>query len=544
MRHNYFFKNRWPMGKDIDIVDAMGSDAERIAELVPVEYISNFSNILKCRLIDDILPPELRVVINMRRCGINVTTRDINMRLFIEISICYQEVMRFFNELYESLSSGSRSFTTHLTTIDKMLVQKLLFMKVDRKYEVLKDPSIANHVIDRILDIDIMINNIDVLYEHDAIDLFKRVPHMSLCNETHLISVAWLVNKGHKYLQPLLSDMLSQVGIYDPTGNPSNYVLTSLRSYPKYILENETIRKPLLPFSLHYSGNGGIGKLRFPDYDIIKEVKVILPYIDHTDHVRLREFFVTGINVWFIPTSEFMKECNFTETTLTMEETNETYIIGYGNRDRNSLYSLNEIKGAIDIEQCKWLLPGFKEKPTYDDIMGLYTIMKRLNRTDIIDKMNTYVQSLDDDFKPNSNAPYKEFLISIIEMGLFARRWKGRGYLFPYNRGMAENVDINPEHNIAPLVVKCSKIIQSWNEKPSFRKYNDGGVTNIDFMDYYNQVITGNECIRVASTAFIATGAHYLKSIYNEVYTDPITNEKLDINKLETIRLTAPEERR
>jgi hypothetical protein len=519
------FSNRWR--SNYDIVDAMGPLAQDIAEMVPDKYIDNFTpivNNLSC-----IESRKYRVAIMLYRCGI---------RTNINLITYNSDFITYLDALYNAIESKSK---------DPLIVPEqydALASMLLPSNSVLKDPKCVYHTLQYYHKIDEYLKVIRSLPDY-MVDIMKylliRGKDWNVADNYFYLIVAMVASNRYPIFKQTLRDIMSQIGIYTMR-DPIEYISKELYTYPSNATKYLSINPPALWFEFPIRPTLKCSMWINTDLALIRKTGVILAYNNHIQHLEAYKSFTSGSKVWFMPTVEFLKLKNFTETTMSMEDVKDCIIIGYGSNESYCLYSTYEIEHAIRLEEpIEWQLPGLPNKPTEDSIQPLLTILEQIGMQNIIARIHRYCDLISDEGYYNREQPYLEFFKIIVEIGLFARRWESYKHPFPYSKKYANNNKVNPETMILPLIHKCNTIMQKWQETPQFNIYNnDDEVISNKFLDLVKVVFAGNECIRVSSYKFIATGLHYLNSIYGKKFHHPETGEALDLTKLEPISFIEP----
>jgi len=530
-----YFSNRWKYNKVYDIFEAIGPLAQRIAEITPDIYIGDFTpivNNLGC-----MRSSKASLVVMFYRCGIHVNLSELDNLLFAT------GILPYLDDLYLALELGTTDALT-LPASGKEALCNIILSKLDPKYAELRECGV--HILQYMHKLDEYMAVIDQLPEYMRDIMKYLIPKGKTWNvaDNHFYLVSLMVaSEHHPSFKQILRDVMTQMGIYT-LGDATKYVLNAIGTYPDNITRYLTIKAPALWFKFPTKA-ALINKIWInTDLELIRKSKVILPYTDHNQHLDMFKSFMNNTKLWFVPTSEFMIQKNFTETTMSMEEVKDSYIIGYGTSSNYKLYSTYEISGAIRLEEpIEWQLPGFVTRPTERDVYPLLTILEIIEQTDILTKIRKYFELTTNAGSYNPKEPYLEFFKAIVELGLFARRWKNYDAPFPYTHTDAENKQVNPAIAMTPLIHKCRTIMKQWKDPVRFNMYNRiDEVIGTDFISYAIKVFNNDECIRTASIKFIATGLYYLKTIYKTTYYHPKTLEPLSLDKLQGINLNAPEE--
>lgn len=235
------------------------------------------------------------------------------------------------------------------------------------------------------------------------------------------------------------------------------------------------------------------------------------------------------------------------ETCINMDiidsNTEDLYIIG---SDISKLYTLDELIQSCENDMKFGNYPICKELAE-----DLLYFMKYHDEDDMCDIIIKYLRDSMDPIvsmrrEVEKDILFKKFLTYIVEVGLYARRWRGHGKPYPY-----KTIDTDYTGNslyetrMNSLNVKIMNIVNS----TEFSWYRDNivlhkayGSMKKKFIPYYIAMIDGKECIRLMSEALIHTGCYYLHVIYGCKYQDNVGNI-LDINLLEFMNPISPEER-
>lgn len=146
-------------------------------------------------------------------------------------------------------------------------------------------------------------------------------------------------------------------------------------------------------------------------------------------------------------------------------------------------------------------------------------------------------------------ATLKTILTDLFELGQRQRRWRGPGHPYVYStesgagRGEGDQTSgfgedgtrfFDPELDVTPYIASLvGKITELEDAKsPAYDLLSDLKIHDVGRMGepysertytlipYLNEVTTGEECIRMASSRFIVTGSFYLKLLFNEEIPD------------------------
>lgn len=528
MKHNYF-GDHWKVHQCLDIFDAVGEYALEIFDHIDDKYISNFPPILEER---NDLSNSCIARIMIKRLGIKGEVRSFNPNT-IDIEYLDMLYLRLVGLNNDKLPKASVELAS------------VILKDLNSKYRILSDASISPYVLEHIDQIDQWLEAIDILEVYSAEDALKCLLQSSLRvwnqedNYFYLVIIAQIA-KRYPNLRCEVERLMNEIGIYT-IGDPISYILGNISSYPHEMTHILSIDRPKLWFDFPILSSPKIkSTFRSTDHEIIRSTRVILPYRNYKEHINFYRRWKNKETMWYIPTSQYLAEHNFTETTMTMEDVNEdVFIIGYG----DSFYSLTEISESIRLnDPIRWDLPNFPSKPTKGDYKDLLTILELTKTHSISSKIQEYEELHMDNLVYDQNKPFLAFFILLVELGLFARRWEGYDKPFPYDSRSADRIDVNPEDDMLPRIVKIRNIIEKWDEDIDFKVYSNGNVTGKSLKKYLNEIIQGEECIRMASTKLINTGIHYLNTLYQTNYKNPLTGEVLEVKKLEPILLNSPEE--
>lgn len=232
----------------------------------------------------------------------------------------------------------------------------------------------------------------------------------------------------------------------------------------------------------------------------------------------------------------------------TINSTDRIYGIG------QHFYILDDLVEAIRIENgiVRICIPPLPSRPSIEHIEELIAIMQHCNEEEVVGLLKLFIeQSQDplvidrsliiDSLKPK----FKTFLINLIYMGLYARRWRGEGHPIPYTRSSTDAKVRTYENRIQKLIVANTAIMESkgfsdiseYIYPHDFNKKRTHGL----FIPSYMEMCLGTKCIREMSESLIGTGSHYLRELYNETLL--INGEPLELHRFEFMNPIAPEER-
>ena len=528
-----YFSDRWGL-TSLDIYDALGDLAIEIGPSVEPKYITSFNSILNDDAFMSInIGYRLRVL--FKRCGINATGPDV-----IPLLGEWRIVTEYLELLYISITLSSNGIIRIPNSIVDTM-HRILTKSLPSKYNVLKDSKMSKYIVNNIIHMNAILGYVDLLHPHglDGVCLYFIHNGIVKINAFYLYVIAYKVSNGSKHMEPYLINFMHSVGIYDPTNDPSRYILDNLHTYPKSITHALSDNIPALWFEFPLKSIENEQPMTMTDVYFIQRSGVILPYKNYTDHYNMYNSYMDGTDSWFVPTADILRRKQFTETSMSMEDIEDTYIVGYGHRNNEHFYSTYEIRESISIEDnIKWNLPNFTKHPLEKDVRSLLIILSRIGDTRTCNKINEYFSIVNEDEVIDTSKPYKHFLELVVELGLYARRWKGKGNPFPYSKKDSNDLNVNPAIGMTVIISKINAIVKSWDNKPILKTYIKSEIMGNNLIEYIDRVAKGNQCVRIASDLFIHTGQYHLRKLYDASYPD------LDMSMIENISYMAPEEQR
>ena len=285
------------------------------------------------------------------------------------------------------------------------------------------------------------------------------------------------------------------------------------------------------------------------DKAIMDEFGVIIPYSSRQDLFRKYEQYEKGelhFYTYLDPSKFVGLDSPISYTTITKHD----QVFGIGQH----FYLLDDLVEAIHEEHgiVRICIPPLPSRPSINLAEELVTIMKQNEQDATVELLNLFIEQSQDPLVVEPSLiskvlkpKLKDFLINIMHMGLYARRWKGEGHAIPYKKSSTDLKTRLHEIRIQKLVAKNSEIIGSngfsdvaeYLYPHNFAKKRVHGL----FIPMYTDMCSGNKCIREMAEILIGTGSHYLKELYDE--TLHINAEPLELHRFEFMNPIAPEER-
>jgi len=409
----------------------------------------------------------------------------------------------------------------------------------------------------RIKDLDDMANRYLMLSTHKYSNLLSDLYDVDGDND------AW-INVSRSLPHPMeniiinldvfpLGDIINSFGILVPllqSDNQQRYVHDNIVAYNQFIVGRTNGIVPRHPIeALIYMQRRQLVEYfnQLTDKEIFNTMGVYIPY-------RSRRSLIDAI-VNSISQNRFMypllrtKTRSINDTTLMATEIVDidTFMVCYGTPLKYHTYEIIELLNAFHRSNDGNAI-GFRrpENPkTYfneEDINGLLELLKCFHRTqeitDLIGRIEeglidakeaitfdiTARMQLDTFDKPNREL-IREYLHSIFITGMYMRRWQGPGHPYPLasaDTRTKKEPDIEVSDGLnrgKSLLDRMSKPARSFCFKLKICQYGKGGSIEHgteEFKGEWDNVWSGTQCIRMASTKFIGTAYHFLRALYKE----------------------------
>jgi len=236
------------------------------------------------------------------------------------------------------------------------------------------------------------------------------------------------------------------------------------------------------------------------------------------------------------------------ETTSGTSISDESvFMFGFGNALRYYTYEIADLLGSFYTDSVTGVTAFRRpENPqlifTVDSMEDLTSFLELIHNTPGIETLQRRIETIyniaeDEDqyladitvelpvMTAEQRSLVRDFLREIFYTGMYMRRWKGPNHPFPLVESDTR-CEIDPE----PIVQQHLTIARALLDRmlPNVRsyvlnlhaiQYTHGGVIAIEkqaFLEEWQEVIAGRQCIRMASTRFVGTGYYYLQKLFQE----------------------------
>lgn len=284
------------------------------------------------------------------------------------------------------------------------------------------------------------------------------------------------------------------------------------------------------------------------DKEISEEFGVLIPHLSREDLIKKYESYEKGDMHFYryINTSRFVGM----ESPISYEIITENdYVYGVGHHYyllQDLVESVYDDNGIVRIN-----IPPLPARPSISLAIELTAIMEANEELETVSLLERFIKQSEDPLSidkslvtPELHESFREFLVNIIYMGLYARRWRGDGKPIPYSKEATDTKTRLHELRIQKLIAKNSEFLSKENGAVTkyMYPYNFSDTrSHGTFMPMYHEMCSGNKCIREMAEMLIGTGYHYLKNVYDEIIT--INGEPLELRRFEFMNPIAPEER-
>lgn len=344
--------------------------------------------------------------------------------------------------------------------------------------------------------------------------------------------------------------IISTFGMAVPLSHANNldrYIRANIVSYSKILTRGVMDPIPLdvtIYMSAHDLGEY-VGKLT--DNEIFTNIGVYVPYNSRTELVMNTINSLTHQRFMY-PSVRALTRSHNKETVMGTDITDvNTFMVCYGTALKYHTYELGELVAAFyRDDHTRAMEFRHPENPmmkfTTNDVEGLMQLLRCFTPTDeIIALLNRIDEGIidarekiefDDTARRQLNGFSKpiqelirEYLRQIFHIGMYMRRWAGPGHPFPLTEEATKAKELPDERVTHQLGIGIELLKQMGDLAKNFClslkicQYNRTGTIEhgaATFNHEWNQVVKGEQCIRMASTKFIGTGFHYLRALYRE----------------------------
>ena len=407
----------------------------------------------------------------------------------------------------------------------------------------------TNHIHHNI--IAIISRRYNLLWQHKYAKLFDQLYQVNnndkikikvACNYPHPLET--IILNLDSYPSSYVLDMLD---IIIPKNKLSNqYIRDNITSYAKILKRGhiETISLDVMKFM---DGRDIVDYLtKLTDKEIFTDIGVWIPYANRNELViNIANCIVNQQFMFPLMRSDKYSINKITVVGLNSIHNEDIFMICYGDPSRYIIYELYDLIESFKRNGniIEFTRPESKDKKfTLHDIEGLKNLLKCFSLTaDIKDLLSIIAKGFADlerdiDYDKEARQQLgrfddieqnliKEYLYQIFYIGMYMRHWVGPGYPYPLREEDTHN-DNNIEVKISVHVGEALELLNKMSKqgiKFCFNlrvcQYNSNGTIDYEyehFGDEWNLVIKGVNCIRIASSKFVGTGYHYLRSLFME----------------------------
>lgn len=487
----------------------------------------------KVRELGDRILDELYEENDIIACETGIILLGCCIPLGCDIIDLYHDIYHLYKSLNGSIDSWEPKNT--LQVILQSCTGYLLYSHIEY-FSYVYDYRFIKYVINLVMKLDCTINDLRLV-------VMRR--SLQQVNETYttctINALGWLDNESYWFLKRNthigLTDAIKSLGCLIPYGmRYDDYIHVSYMS--SMIHE----RSPIEPFLENQPTTTGTAIIEFTmkDTEILNKYGMLPRYSSKNELIELlREIKYNRMYEIHIKDKYYGRE-----TSINMDiidsNTRELFMID------NNLYTLDELVQVCENDMKFDKYPICKELAE-----DLLYFMDHYGEIDVCNIISKYIDDCRDiivSMKKNvmNDMMFKKFLIYIIEVGLYARRWRGHGHPYPYKSNDTDNIGNKLFiSRMNSLNIKIMNIVNSeefvWY-RDHIMLHKSSGSMRKRFIPYYIAMIDGKECIRLMSESLIYTGCYYLQVIYDCKYQDNVGNI-LDTNLLEFMNPISPEER-
>ena len=346
------------------------------------------------------------------------------------------------------------------------------------------------------------------------------------------------------------SDLVRNFGMAVPLshdGNFRRYIENNIVSYSKILIRGNMDPIPLevmifmQPRDLH----DYVSKLT--DNEIFNGTQIYVSY-NSRDELVANTISAIARPRFLYPVLRYATRAHNQVTIMGTEITDvNTFMVGFGTALKYYIYELGELTAAFyradETGAMEFRRPeNPRMKFTTADIEGLMVLLRCFSPTNeittLLERINEGLIDArekithDDTARAQLNAfgkptkdLIKQYLYQVFYTGMYMRRWLGPGHPFPLKEDQTKAIK-DPEDKVTHELRIIGDILEQMSaDARNFCmtlkqcQYNkDGSIEHgtAIFNTELDNVVKGFQCIRMASTRFIGTGLHYLRSLFRE----------------------------
>lgn len=287
---------------------------------------------------------------------------------------------------------------------------------------------------------------------------------------------------------------------------------------------------------------------RLPDSNIIQKCKVYFAYRSRQDILTAYNFLHTNTGrIIFTPINRLVLERSSNSCNTLMEDFDELYkqgerIICLGNLNKFQSMTLDElihlwksnISNGYFFRNYPFDLDNIMTEAEFDDMILILRSYREQDRINILNELSqtmidNHIKLIQDEdkliqkfksFKRERKDRIENVLHLLFETGMYFRGWKGPGKSYPIKSKSTTPSNVDPMVNATPHLnsIHDALMKDSWIGNIRIVNVMEGGYydSGDSFSRYFRHVYTGDVCIRMASTKFIATAERTLKLLFGK----------------------------
>lgn len=347
-----------------------------------------------------------------------------------------------------------------------------------------------------------------------------------------------------------LSQIINTFGITVPflrNGDQERYVHTNIISYAGILTRGTLNPIPLDSLLFMSDRDRSIYLNKLTDSEIWDRIGVYVPYNSRPELIAGIANSITNAQFMY-PTNRTLNRSQNKQTIWRTDVTDtQTFMVCFGTALKYITYELEELMEAFYCDR-ETLVMEFRRpeninaKFTTRDVEGLKQLLLCFPPTkEIFDLIARIDEGLIDarekieyddvalgqlgKFDTPSKELIRRFLRQLFYTGMYMRRWSGPGTAFPL-RSNDTRINAEPDEKVKEQLGLGIELLKAMGERAKIfclnlrmcQYTNSGGIEcgKAGIGMTWNQVIRGDMCIRIASSMFVGTGYHYLRSLFRE----------------------------
>ncbi len=364
-----------------------------------------------------------------------------------------------------------------------------------------------------------------------------------------------------KYDPATISTQLGMIIPPQYSNNLRGYIESNIVKYSSYLTRGKIEVAPLnilhlvpLEQLIEYFS-------KFTDTEIFNMIGIYVPYSSRTELVNNIISTITEQQFMYPCCRNIDRSINKVTVTLTDVTDQNTFMVCYGTAFSYYSYEIEELTEAFYTDRDTGLMDfRHPENPNLkfdaSAIEGLRSLLSCFPNQGAITELLRRIDAIIIDsrekieydniarrnlkrFNDQTRTMIKDYLEHLFYTGMYMRRWRGkdeegRNYPFPLTKESTK-ADALPDAEVSDylqngirMLKDMGKLASSFCMTLKLCEYNEDGSISTgkaELTSEWNAVITGEQCIRMASSKFVGTGYHYLRSLFN--HTIPGMNVRL-----------------